>query len=365
MNYLRKSTRFVCGLAVVVFALTSYGLSLLAQNNLSARADATIKNFKKDAEFSGAVLIGQNGKIVFQKAYGYANREWNIPNTTQTKFRIASLTKQFTAAAILILHDRGKLKVTDPISRYLPDLPAEWQRVTIHQLLTHTSGLPEYTSPPEIEKTLNLTGATPQQLIDLVRQQPMLFSPGTKFHYCNTGYLLLGMIIEKVSGLDYGAFLNRNIFVPLQLNNTGYDSRANILPERASGYWMRNGRVENAGYVDVSIPYAAGGLYSTVSDLFRWNEALATGRLLSVESQRAMFTPYPEAVLSGMHYGYGVVITERLGQPRYYHGGGIQGFATAIERYPKSNVCVVVLSNEEEVKSWELATSLADLLLSK
>src|ERR1044071_5299964 len=349
----------------IVLLLTWNVPRLFAQDAFSKRADATIKNFKQGAEFSGAVLIGRNGKVLFQKAYGSANREWNIPNTTQTRFRIASLTKQFTAAAILILQDRGQLKVRDPISRYLADLPSEWRQVTIHQLLTHPSGLPEYTSPPEIERTLNLTGATPQQLIDLVKHQPMLFSPGTKLHYCNTGYLLLGMIIEKVSGLDYATFLKRNIFNPLQLNQTGYDIRSDILPQRASGYWMRNGRVENAGYVDASIPFAAGGLYSTVGDLYKWNEALATGRLLSVESRRAMFTPYPEAQLSGMHYGYGIVIAEKFGELRYYHGGGIQGFASAIERYPRSNICVVVLSNEEEVKSWELSASLAGLLLGK
>lgn len=349
----------------IVLLLTWNGPRLFAQETFTKRAEATIKNFKQNTEFSGAVLIGQNGKVLFEKAYGRANREWNIPNTTQTKFRIASLTKQFTAAAILILQDRGQLRVRDPISRYLADLPPEWQQITIHQLLTHTSGLPEYTSPPEIEKTFNLTGATPQQLVDLVKQQPLRFSPGTKLLYSNTGYLLLGMIIEKVSRQDYPTFLKQNIFIPLQLNQTGYDFRADILPERASGYRIRNGRVENAGYVDASIPFAAGGLYSTVSDLYKWNEALATGRLLSVESRRAMFTPYPEAELSGMHYGYGIVIAEKFGELRYYHGGGIQGFASAIERYPKSNICVVVLSNEEEVKSWELSVSLAGLLLAK
>ena len=349
----------------IVLLLTWNGPGLFAQNSFTRRAEATIENFKQNTEFSGAVLIGQNGRVLFEKAYGRANREWNIRNTTQTRFRIASLTKQFTAAAILILQDRGQLKVREPISRYLPDLPSEWQQITIHQLLTHTSGLPEYTSPPEIERTLNLTGATPQQLVNLVKQQPLKFSPGTKLVYCNTGYLLLGMIVEKVSGLDYATFLKRNIFIPLQLNQTGYDIRADILPERASGYWMRNGRVENAGYVDASIPFAAGGLYSTVGDLYKWNEALATGRLLSVESRRAMFTPYPETELSGMHYGYGIVIAEKFGQPRYYHGGGIQGFASAIERYPRSNICVVVFSNEEETKSWELSASLAGLLVNK
>jgi CubicO group peptidase (beta-lactamase class C family) len=352
-----------CLTAVVVLAFHSPQLA--AQTNLAAQADATVKTFKQDAEFSGVVLIARNGKILFEKAYGQANREWNIPNTTRTKFRIASLTKQFTAAAILLLQEKRKLRVSENISQYIDDLPSEWRQITIHQLLTHTSGLPEYTSPPEVEKVFNLTGATPEQLLNLVRQQPIKFAPGKKFLYCNTGYLLLGMIIKKVSGSDYPSFLKQNILSPLQLDDTGYDIRPEILPRRASGYWMKNGRLENAGYVDASVPFAAGGLYSTVEDLYKWNEALATGRLLSADSQRAMFTPYPEAELAGMHYGYGVVLTEKFGQPRYFHGGGIQGFASSIERYPQSNICIVVLSNEDEVKSWDLATRLAGLLLGK
>jgi len=316
-------------------------------------------------KFSGTVLVARDRKVLFEKGYGLANREWNIPNSPQTKFRIASLTKQFTAAAILLLQEQRKLKVTDTVSTYIADLPSAWQPITIHQLLTHTSGLPEYTRPPEIEKTFNLTGASPQQLLNLVKSQPLAFAPGTKMVYCNTGYLLLGMIIEKTSGLSYAAFLQQNIFTPLELNDTGYDVRTNLLPQRASGYRFKNGKLENAGYVDVSIPFAAGGIYSNVRNLFQWNEALTTERLLSAESRRLMFTVYPEASGYGAHYGYGVVIAEKFGQPLYYHGGGIDGFTSAIQRYPKSNVCVVVLSNEEEIKSWDVATSLAGLLFEK
>jgi D-alanyl-D-alanine carboxypeptidase len=202
--------------------------------------------------------------------------------------------------------------------------------------------------------------------LNRVKTQALKFLPGTSLTYCNTGYLLLGMVIEKVSGLDYASFLNQSILTPLRLSDTGLDVRSNILPERASGYWVKNGKLENAEYIDASVPYAAGGLYSTVRDLYQWNEALATGRLLSADSRQQMFTMYPETMLTyGAHYGYGVAITERFGQPLYFHGGGINGFATAIQRYPKSKVCVVVLSNDEEVKSWDIATSLAGLLLDK
>ena len=337
----------------------------IAKDDFRARADARMKGFVGRDKFSGAVLVAQGGKVLFEKGYGPANREWDTPNSPLTKFRIASLTKQFTAAAILILQEQGKLKVTDQISLYVEDLPSEWRQITVHQLLTHTSGLPEYTGPPEIEKTFNLTGASPQQLLSLVKRQPLSFAPGTKMVYCNTGYLLLGAAVEKASGSDYATFLKRSIFTPLQLNDTGYDVRADILPGRASGYRVKDGKPENAGYVDASIPFAAGGLYSTVRDLYRWNEALANGRLLSADSRRQMFTIYPETAAFGAHYGYGVVISEKFGQTLYYHGGGISGFASAIQRYPKSNVCVVVLSNEEEIKSWDVATSLAALLLDK
>jgi D-alanyl-D-alanine carboxypeptidase len=357
----------VRGVAITALLLT-LGLTcpgVVAKDDFRARADARMKGFVERDRFSGSVLVARGGKVLFEKGYGLANREWGVPNSSPTKFRIASLTKQFTAAAILILQEQGKLKVTDPVSRHVADLPPEWRQITVHQLLTHTSGLPEYTSPPEIEKTLNLTGASPEQLLNLVRRQPLNFAPGTKLVYCNTGYLLLGMIIEKASGSDYASFLRQSIFTPLRLNDTGYDVRSDILPGRASGYRFKDGKPENAGYVDASIPFAAGGLYSTVRDLYRWNEALAAGRLLSAESRRQMFATYPEAAGYGAHYGYGVVIAEKFGQPLYYHGGGINGFASAIQRYPESNVCVVVLSNEEEVKSWDVATSLAGLLLGK
>ena len=364
---LRTTTKRICGVAITALFLT-LGLTCpgaVAQNDFPARADALMNSLVERDKFSGSVLVAQDGKVLFEKGYGLANREWNIPNSPLTKFRIASLTKQFTAAAILSLQEQGKLKVTDTISSYVADLPPAWRQITIHQLLTHTSGLPEYTSPPEIEKTFNLTGASPEQLLNLVKSQPLNFAPGTKLAYCNTGYLLLGMVIEKASGVDYASFLKQSIFTPLRLNDTGYDVRSDILPGRADGYRIKNGKLENAGSVDVSVPFSAGGIYSTVGDLYRWSEALATGRLLSADSRRQMFTIYPEAAGYGAHYGYGVVIAERFGQTLYYHGGGINGFTSAIQRYPKPNLCVVVLSNEEEIKSWEVATSLAGLQLGR
>src|SRR5215471_1678775 len=323
------------------------------------RVDAYITAQTAEHSFRGVVLVGVNGKVVFEKAYGIADEEWNARNTTTTKFRIASLSKQFTAACILLLQERGRLKVQDPISRYLPGLPQAWQSITIHQLLTHTSGIPNYTDSPQLQK-INRTGATPQDMIALVTDKPLDFPPGSKWRYTNTGYILLGMIIERISGQSYADFLKSNILEPLGMTSSGYDRATDILKERASGYQIK-GSLANADFIDMTIPFAAGGIYSTVEDLYRFNEALAQdGKLLSADSLKQMFTEYPEAIYQGQHYGYGVVISrQKFGKLLYYHGGGVEGFSSSIQRYPDERVCIVVLSNLSSYKPWDLGDHVA------
>jgi CubicO group peptidase (beta-lactamase class C family) len=323
------------------------------------RVDTYITAEAGEHSFRGAVLVGMNGKVVFEKAYGIAEEEWNVRNTTTTKFRIASLSKQFTAACILLLQERGKLKVQDPISRYLTGLPEAWRSITIHQLLTHTSGIPNYTDSSQLKK-INRTGATPQEMITLVADKPLDFKPGSRWHYTNTGYILLGMMIEKISGQPYADFMKHNIFEPLGMMNSGYDRATDILKERASGYQIQGG-LANADFIDMTIPYAAGGIYSTVEDLYRFNEALAQqGKLLSADSLKEMFTEYPEATYQGQNYGYGVVISrQKFGKLLYYHGGGVEGFSSSIQRYPDERVCIVVLSNLSSFKPWELGDHIA------
>jgi CubicO group peptidase (beta-lactamase class C family) len=250
--------------------------------------------------------------------------------------------------------------VQDPISRYLPGLPETWQSNTIHQLLTHTSGIPSYTDSPQLAK-LDRTGATPQEMIGLVADRPLDFKPGSQWHYTNTGYILLGMIIEKSSAQPYAEFLKSNIFERLGMMNSGYDRATDILKERASGYSITDGRIANADFIDMTIPYAAGGIYSTVQNLYRWNEALAQdGKLLSEDSLRQMFTEYPEPTCQGQHYGYGVVISrQKFGKLLYYHGGGVEGFSSSIQRYPSERVCIVVLSNLSSFKPWEMGDHIA------
>lgn len=354
--------------AFAVFAILAGSRCAYCQQDKTkqaiARIDAYLTSETETKSFRGSVLIGIDGKIGFEKGYGFADEEWNTRNTPTTKFRIASMTKQFTAACILLLQERGKLSVHDPISRYLSDLPASWQAITIHQLLTHTSGLPNYTSAPKI-KELNRSGATPKEMIDLVINLPLEFKPGTKLMYTNTGYILLGMIIEKVSGQSYDAFLATNIFGPLEMVNSGYDKASDILSNRASGYQIKDGHLVNADFIDMSIPFSAGGIYSTVEDMYRWNEALANGKLLSADSIHQMFDVYPETAAYASHYGYGVVITQRFGRTLYYHGGGVNGFSSVIQRYPKERICIVVLSNSGPVKTWDLGDHVASELFEQ
>ena len=320
-----------------------------AQQQALSKVDDYLSSLTKQGKFRGSALVGIDGKVVFAKGYGYADEEWNAPNSPQTKFRIFSLTKQFTGACILLLQERNLLRVQDTVSKYLNDLPGAWQSITIHQLLTHTSGIPNYPEVSPRAKELERLGATPHQMLDLVATRPLDFKPGTALHYSNTGYILLGMIIEKVSGKSYSDFLKKNIFERIGMESSGYDNQAVILKNRASGYAIRDGNIVNAPFGDMSFPFSAGGIYSTIEDMYRWSEALSQpGKLLTEQSLKQMFAVYPETTaFGGQNYGYGIVIAHRFGRLLYYHGGGWYGFSSIIQTYPKEHLCIIILSNLE------------------
>ena len=293
--------------------------------------------------FTGSALVARDGKVIFSKGYGMANAEWDIPNTPQTKFRLGSITKQFTSASILLLQERGKLSVQDPICKYVAECPKTWEPVTIHHLLVHTSGIPSYTdvkSPEEFRK-LSLTQVTPAGFVDSFKSKPLEFAVSEKFKYNNSGYFILGHIIEKVSGQSYEAFLQENIFTPLKMADTGYDTHDRILKKRAIGYSKKNNQVVNSDYLDMTVPYAAGSLYSTVEDLFAWNEALFSDKLLSAKSREAMMT------VDKNNYAYGLAINQQHNRKIVAHGGGINGFSTSLARFPEEKVTVVVLRNAD------------------
>ena len=302
--------------------------------------------------FSGAILVAKNGQPVVSRGYGMANLELAVPNTPQTVFRLGSITKQFTAMAIMILQERGQLRVSDPICQYLTDCPAAWQPLTIRRLLTHTSGIPSYTGFPDFPRTTVLPTSA-AEMVGRLKDKPLEFAPGEKFAYSNSGYYLLGLIIERASGMPYADFLEESIFTPLAMNQTGYDNSSRIVRNRAAGYARKAGETVNAAYMDMTVPYAAGALYSTTEDLLRWDRALYTDTLVSQQSLDEIFTPEKGG------YGYGWMIGTRFDRPVIAHGGGIYGFASHLGRFPADRVTVIVLSNVEGASAGRIANDLA------
>jgi CubicO group peptidase (beta-lactamase class C family) len=319
-----------------------------------ARMEQVIQSFVANKQFMGAVLVARGNDILLDKGYGFANLEWNIPNSPKTKFRLGSITKQFTAASILLLEERGKLNVNDPVKKYMPDAPAAWEKITIFNLLTHTSGIPNFTDFPDY-RNLEPFSATPAELVARFRDKPLDFQPGEKWSYSNSGYVLLGCLIEKISGESYPKFVQENIFKPLGMENSGYDSNSAVIQNRASGYSPGQNGIVNAGYVDMTIPLSAGGLYSTTEDLLRWEQGLFGGKLLSPASLKKMTTPFKN------DYAFGLGVRAVNGHEVIEHGGGIEGFNTMLAYYPDDKLTVVVLANVNGSAPPEIAGDLHTL----
>lgn len=317
---------------------------LLSANTLAAapaspeRMDEVARYFVENKQFSGAVLVARGDKVLFSKAYEFANLEWRVSNTTTTKFRIASVTKQFTAAAVLLLEERGKLKIDHLIKTYFPEAPVIWGNITLAQLLSHTSGISNYTDGTDMVK-FSARQMTPAEIVDTVRDRPLDFLPGERMRYSNTGYVLLGIAIEKASGMSYEKFLQENFWTPLGMKDTGYDHHATIIPKRASGYELGPQGPRNSHYTNMSTPFSAGALYSTVGDLLIWERALFGKKVLSEASLNKMTTP------GKGDYGFGLFISSRTGHKIIQHSGGISGFNSNLAYYPDEQVVVVALSN--------------------
>jgi CubicO group peptidase (beta-lactamase class C family) len=326
-------------IALIAALLLALNAVATAQE-LTRKFDEYLSAVEKHGVLSGAVLVARDGKIVFSKAYGLANKEHDVPNSPQTKFRIASNSKQFTAAAILLLQERGKLSVQDPLCKYINDCPALWKAITIHHLLAHESGVANITAFPEFRKLMP-NPMTPEELVTLFKSKPLDFPPGEKFSYSNSGYILLAYIIEKASGETYESFLQKNLFAPLRMNNSGYDHAATILKHRAAGYSRRDGQWVNTPYIDMSIPIGGGSLYSTVEDLFLWYEGLFNDKLLTVKSRELMMRPNKDG------RAYGLVVGQLFNRQQIHHSGGINGFSSHILRFPAEKLTVVVLRNTD------------------
>ena len=309
-----------------------------------------------------AVIVTRDGETLYEAAHGLANLELGVPAAPDTVFRIGSITKQFTAVAILMLSEAGQLDLQDPVTRFLPDYPTHGHTITLEHLLTHTSGIKSYTDLPEWagmwRQDFSLDG-----LIALFKDQPMAFAPGERWSYNNSGYVLLGAVIERASGQTYAQFLRERVFAPLGMTRTHYDDPHPIIPGRAAGYEKEGDAFQNAAYLSMSQPYAAGSLASTVGDLARWDAALYTGRLLKTETLERAFAPYRLNDGSPTEYGYGWGVFDVQGQRLIEHGGGIHGFRSHAIRVPAARLYVAALSNNGGLVPDALAFQVAMLAL--
>jgi CubicO group peptidase (beta-lactamase class C family) len=315
-----------------VFPLLCHG-----QKNITDQFNKFVDAHISAQGYAGTVLVAQKGKVIYQRAMGKADMEWNIPNAINTRFQIGSITKQFTAACILQLAEQGKLSIDDKLSKYFPGFP-KGDSVTIHMLLNHTSGIKSYTSMSEFWN-LAPVPVKKDTMVALMSRYPYDFSPGTKWDYNNSGFFLLGYIIEKVSGKDYSEYLQQQILTKAGLNNTMVNRWDTVLEQRARGYDKTPAGWRNAMYISMEGPYAAGAMISTVEDLKRWNDALFSQKIISQASLQKMTTPYME------HYGYGIGVDTFQNHLRIGHSGGIPGFLSYLVYFPKDDLTVVALSN--------------------
>ncbi|HJQ71687.1 MAG TPA: serine hydrolase [Blastocatellia bacterium] len=339
--------RRIAEAAISILLVTLSSVEAIAQfkqvktnAEIAAWADDYMKNAVKFDHFSGAVLIARDGEPIFSKAYGMANYELSVPNNLNTKFRIGSVSKQFTAVAIMQLQERGKLSVNDPICQYLDDCPNAWKPITIKHLLNHTSGIVSFTRLPEASGAFLLLPHAHSEIVNIFRNLPLESKPGEEYNYNNSGYYLLGLIIEKVSGVTYSEYLRKNIFAPLGMNDTDSDDQQAVIKDRASAYYLGDDSIfRNADYTNMKILFSMGGAYSTVNDLLLWERSFTTGKLLKAATREEIFTP------GKGNYGYGWWI-DKLGDcKRMYHDGGITSFSSSLQRLPDASLTVIAISN--------------------
>jgi len=316
------------------------------------RMEEVVQSYLSEKKFMGCVLVVRGKNVLLNKGYGFANLEWDTPNSPSAKFRLGSITKQFTASSILLLVERGKLKVDDAVKKYMPDAPATWDKITIFNLLTHTSGIPSFTGFPEYVSQEPFS-TTPELLVARFRDKPLDFQPGEKMSYSNSGYVLLGYLIEKISGQSYEKFVQENIFTPLGMKDSGYDSNSAIILHRAAGYTSGPNGPINAGFINMTVPLSAGALYSTTEDLLRWEQGLFGGKVLSPSSLQKMTTPFKN------DYAFGLQVHTVNGRKLIDHGGGIEGFNTMLAYYPEEKLTVIVLGNLNGSAPQEIASKLA------
>jgi CubicO group peptidase (beta-lactamase class C family) len=359
----RQLPRVIATLVVAAHAALATGAGT---DDLAGRIDALLELYQRNGQFDGAALVADGGRLVLKKGYGLANREWQVSNAPDTRFRLGSITKQFTAALALQQVEKGTLRLDGTISDYLPGYRSDvGGKVTIHHLLTHTSGIPSYTAGPAIAEI----GRDPHAVADFVKTYcsgDLQFEPGSRFAYNNSGYFLLGAILERATGRTYEQLLRERVLDPLGMKDTGYDHHETVLARRAGGYEKTlTGGYRNAPYLDMSVPYAAGSLYSTVEDLFRWDQSLYTDGVLSARSREVMFKPFLQDYAYGWAVRRAAVTEPDAGALLIAHEGGINGFNTLLQRLVDRRGLIVLLNNTGGAPLGAMAAGIRAVLAGK
>lgn len=350
-------------LQTALFAFFLFLSLNVAAQDLEQQVDAILSEQYEHQGPGATALIYKDGEVIYRKGFGYANLELGVKMQPEHVFEIGSITKQFTAIAILMLEEQGKLKVEDEITKFIPDYPTHGKTITIHHLLNHTSGIKSYTNMKSFQKNARVD-MTPTEIIDFFKNEPMEFDPGEQFRYNNSGYILLGYIIEVTSGESYEDFVQKNIFDKLQMTNSYYGSHTKLIKNRAYGYQDRDGYI-NANYLSMTLPYAAGSLMSNIDDLLKWQKALNTHQLISEATYEKAING--SKLNNGGHiaYGYGLSAGAIQGSKSISHGGGIFGYTTQGIYLPDEDVFVSVLTNCDCNSPGDFANKIAAIAINK
>ena len=340
---------------------TATPVATLTASQLKEKIDDLATSILSIGLFSGAFLVAKDGEVITSGGYGMADIEKNIPNTSQTKFRIGAITQQFTAMAILMLQEKGELSVKDPICIYIPDCPSAWKEITIHHLLSQTSGIPNKFTEDSLSKEKKKQSQTPSEFIQKIRDLPLDFNPGERWGLSDGNYNLLGAIIEKVSGRPWETYLQENIFQPLGMVNTGYSNKLAEITNIAQGYFKRDILADE---VDMSIPYAARGLYSTVEDLFLWDQALDKEKLISQSLLDEAFTPFFSGPDVWASYGYGWLLSQEYNHRKVGQFDDVMGgFVSEYDRFTEVKVTIIILSNSEYTNPGFISREIGKIIL--
>lgn len=338
------------------------GVNGLVAQNIDTKIDSIIKTEFNDPNGPGGVFsVFKNGKTVYQKAFGKANLELNVDTTTDNVFQLGSMTKQFTAVAILMLEDQGKLNVNDAISKYIPDYPSG-DKITIHHLLTHTSGIKDFTKMKAL-KEIAQKEMTPKEMVDFFKNEPVDFIPGEEFEYNNSGYVLLGYIIELVSKETYEDYIEKNIFAKLGMTQSYYASDRQVITKRAYGYHNKGDRYVNKTVISFSVPFSSGSLMSTANDMLKWQTALNENTLVSASTMKKAYTIYRLTNGEKLTYGYGWHLKDINGVSTREHGGSVFGFKTMGVYIPTEGIYVIGFSNCDCHSPTKITRDIAQLVM--